>query len=238
MDAGMKLYYDYAISPLGTLFYRTVWKQLEGVKGKTVLDFGSGFGFTTNFLAKNNIVTAVELDPAMIEVCDKTESYTQIQGGLEKIREMPDESFDFITCHLVFEFTENPKDMLKELVRVLKKGGQISIVRHNRAGRIIQAIVQDYDFAEVETLLGGGYSYSSAFGDIRYYDNKKLLEMADGSLEIEKVDGVRVLASLHDGSMQAKENWVEDMLNFELKLLENQDFVKVAYFNHVILTKI
>ncbi len=61
MNAELKLYYDYTVSPLGKLFYKTVFHQLEKYENMKVLDFGSGFGFTANFLSKKNDVTAVEM---------------------------------------------------------------------------------------------------------------------------------------------------------------------------------
>ncbi len=238
MTSDMKLYYDYTVSPLGNVFYETVWRQLEHIQGKRVLDFGSGFGFTSCFLAKNNDVTAVEPNTDMIKECKNNGSFTQITGDLEIVRSMQSESFDMVICHLVFEFVDSPKEILSELVRVLKTGGLISIVRHNRAGRIIQSVVQDYDVQETKKLLQGNPSYSSAFGNINYYENDDILEWAAGLLAKESVFGVRSLASLHDASMQAKAGWVHSMLEIEWELLKNPHFVNIAYFNHVLYKKI
>ena len=52
-------YLDYIKTPWGRLFYRLVWHNL-GFKNRKILDFGSGFGVTSNHLAKFNDVTAVE----------------------------------------------------------------------------------------------------------------------------------------------------------------------------------
>ncbi len=238
MDEGMKLYYDYAISPLGRLFYETVWNQLQDIQNKRVLDFGSGFAFTSKHLAQNNDVVAVEMNEDMINVAQNTQTFNQIHGDLEAVKEMEDETFDVIICHLVLEFTENPKEILTELLRVLKKGGTLSLVRHNRNGRIIQAVVQDYDLNECEKLLCGEYSYSSAFGNIKYYENEDILDWSENKLVIENVFGVRALASLHDEKIQSGENWTDKMFSIEMKLLENPDFIKIAYFNHLILEKI
>lgn len=40
-------YLDYINVPWGRLFYRSVWHTL-GFKDKKILDFGSGFGVTSN----------------------------------------------------------------------------------------------------------------------------------------------------------------------------------------------
>ncbi len=237
MNADMQLYYEYTVSPLGELFYATVAKQLEDINGKKILDFGSGFGFTADFLAQNNDVTAIEMDASMLAVSKNTQGYTQIHGGLEALKALPAASFDVVLCHLVFEFVEDAHSIWQELLRVVKEDGLISVIRHNRAGRIVQAVVQEYDVPEVYKLLQGGHAYSSAFGDIKYYENEELLTWAQQDVHIQAVYGVRALASLHGADMQRKEGWLENMLSIEWKLLQNPHFVPIAYFNHILLKK-
>ncbi len=233
----MQLYYDYTVSPLGKVFYKTVWRQLEHIQGQKILDFGSGFAFTSHFLARNNEVTALEQDASMLEAAAKADNFTQIHGDLETVKAMESESFDMVVCHLVFEFVENAQEILTELIRVLKKNGTMSIVRHNRAGRIVQAIVQEYDLPEAHKLLQGEPSFSSAFGHIKYYENNDILQWSENTLYIEHVHGVRALASLHNAEKQGQETWIKDMLELEWQLLKLPAFIDIAYFNHVILKK-
>ncbi len=237
MTNDMKLYHDYTVSPLGELYYKTLWRQLEDISGKKILDFGSGFGFTADFLAEHNTVTAVEMYPEMIAACKNKHNFEQLQGDITALKNIPDQTFDMVVCHLVFEFVENPVPILKELMRVLKKDGIMSVVRHNRVGRIIQAVVQDYDLDEAHKLMDGEYSYSSAFGDIKYYENENLLTWAGGGLEIKNELGLRALGSLHGEDIKNKKNWLQDMLKTEWELLKKPDIMRVAYFRHLVLGK-
>lgn len=237
MNDDMKLYYDYTISPLGELFYETVWEQLNFIQNKTILDFGSGFGFTSKHLAKNNKVTSIEMNQSMLDVAVNRQSCICINSGIEAMKQMEDHSFDVVICHLVLEFVENPETILCELVRVLKVGGLLSLVKHNKNGRMIQAIVQDYDLADAWQLLNGGFSYSSAFGDIKYYDNKQVVQWAKDQLVVKHTFGVRALASLHDDKMQSSEGWLTNMLEIEKILCRNQDYINISYFNHILLEK-
>lgn len=50
------------LQPWECLMKRIVWMQLGDIKGKKILDFGSGTGVTANYLAEHNDVTAVEPD--------------------------------------------------------------------------------------------------------------------------------------------------------------------------------
>lgn len=47
-----------------------------------------------------------------------------------------DETFDIIICHNVLEYIDDKEAVVKALVQVLKKGGILSIAKHNRAGRM------------------------------------------------------------------------------------------------------
>ncbi len=242
MNKDMQLYYDYTVSPLGQVFYHTAWEQLQGISNKKVLDFGSGFAFTSHFLAPNNTVVALEQDASMIAAALKAEGFEQIHGDLTNLEAMPPASFDVVLCHMVLEFVDNAPQIVQSLLRVLKKGGLLSIIRHNRAGRLMQAIIQEADFNEAHALMDGGHAYSSAFGDIKYYENEDILRWAktnntEEPLSIESVQGIRAIASLHSRAVQGQEDWVENMLTLERRLLKDPAFVNIAYFNHVFLRK-
>ena len=46
--------------------------KLQDIKGKRVLDFGSGFGLVANHLAQNNEVLAVEPNEEMVALRART----------------------------------------------------------------------------------------------------------------------------------------------------------------------
>lgn len=83
------------LQPWELLMKRIVWIQLGDVTGKKILDFGSGIGVTADYLAKNNMVTAIELsEESVIERWHNNE-YRQIVGSTEQLRKIDDETFDF-----------------------------------------------------------------------------------------------------------------------------------------------
>lgn len=82
-------------------------------------------------------------------------------GSVDRLREFADETFDFIICHNVLEYTEDRVAIVREFVRVLKLHGKISIVKHNRAGRVMQMIVLLNDFEKAHSLLSGNDGMSS-----------------------------------------------------------------------------
>ena len=66
MAANIQAYLENIRKPWGQLYYDILFDQLQDIKEKRVLDFGSGFGLVANHLAKNNEVLAVEPNEEMV----------------------------------------------------------------------------------------------------------------------------------------------------------------------------
>ena len=178
------------LQPWECLMKRIVWKQLDDIKGKKILDFGSGVGVTANYLAENNEVTAIEPDENSIEERWADNQYVQIMGSTDELRKFCDETFDMIICHNVLEYAEDRAEIVKEFERILKKEGKISIVKHNRAGRVMQMVVLLNDFEHAHSLLDGNDGMTSKFGAIRYYEDSDIEEWCP-NLKITKTLGMR-----------------------------------------------
>ena len=159
------------LQPWECLMKRIVWKQLGEIRDKNILDFGSGIGVTANYLAEHNDVTAIEPDGDSIKERWIDNQYTQIVGSTEELREFDDETFDMIICHNVLEYAEDRPEIVKEFARILKPNGKISIVKHNRAGRVMQMVVLLNDFEHAHSLLDGNDGMALKYGAIRYYED-------------------------------------------------------------------
>lgn len=64
--------------------------------------------------------------------------YTQIQGDIAQLAQFEDVSFDVVICHNVFEYVDNREEIIAEFHRILKSNGIISLVKHNKKGKILQ----------------------------------------------------------------------------------------------------
>lgn len=115
------------LQPWEYLMKRIVWKQLGDIKGKKILDFGSGIGVTANYLAEHNDVTAIEPDENSVMMRWADNQYEQIIGSTEELQKFADETFDMIICHNVLEYVGDRAAIVKEFERILKAGGKISI---------------------------------------------------------------------------------------------------------------
>lgn len=229
-------YFDTINQPWGQLFYQLVWHNLE-CKGKKILDYGSGFGVTANHLALNNDVIAIEPNMEMLGYRYYTNEYTQINGGIEKLCDVSSQSMDVIVCHNVMEYIDNRRELITEFNRILKPDGFISIVKHNKAGKIMQKAVLEYKIDEAIALINNGNVESVNFGLIDGYDNSELLNYCEGKFEIDKIFGIRTFYALQRNDIKSDPDWITSMFKLECMAEEIPEFRNIAFFHHIILIK-
>lgn len=214
-----------------------IWKQIEELKGKTVLDFGSGTGITADHFAADNTVIAVEPSEEMLAKQVNTNGYQQIIGSTEVLKKLANESFDYIFCHNVLEYADDREIIVREFYRLLKPNGKPSIVKHNRNGRVMQMVVLLNNFEEATNLLNGCNSQAQQFGTINYYDNCDISNWCSG-LVLQQTYGLRTFWDLQQNQeIQKDEEWQKKMIDIEIKVSQNSDFQKIAFFHHLIFVK-
>ena len=234
---GLKGYKRNVEAPWGLLFYKIVWDQLGTLKDKKILDYGSGFGVTANYFAAENEVIAIEPNEDMISLRYEDHAYKQLRGTLEALKQEPNGKYDVIICHNVLEYVEDRESLLAEFNRVLKRDGLISVVKHNKLGKIMQKAVLEYKVDEAMTLLDNEDVKSSNFGTIRIYDNEEIEMYSDGALKIDDYYGVRIFFALQNNDLKVKPGWLEEMFALERKADQIPQFRDIAFFHHLIIKK-
>ena len=219
------------------LLKKIVWTQLGDVQGKNILDFGSGEGITANYLAKNNNVVAIEPSEEMLINRWADFEYRQIQGDVTKLLAFEDNTFDMIICHNVLEYIEDKKSILDELYRVLKPQGVLSIVKHNRAGRVMQMAVLLDELEKANDLLDGKNSTASKFGEIRYYEDEMISKWTPG-LKCVDCFGIRTFWDLQQNQEKHNsEEWQNRMMQLEMRVAQMDEYRKIAFFHHLLVSK-
>lgn len=226
------------LPPWELLLKRILWTQLGEIHGKRILDFGSGIGVTASRYAADNDVVAVEPSAEIAARRWDENPYRQIVGSTDALREFGDETFDVIFCHNVLEYAPDRECIVREFHRLLKPDGFISIVKHNRPGRVMQMVVLLNEFGKAHALLDGEDGASAEYGTIRYYADSDITKWCD-RLHIAKVSGIRTFWDLQQKQECHKDPaWQEKMIEVELRVSQMDAYRDIAFFHHIILEKL
>ena len=195
------------LQPWECLMKRIVWKQLGDIRDKKILDFGSGIGVTANYLAEHNDVTAIEPDEDSVKERWADYQYTQNTGSTDVLRRFA-----------VLEYAQDREDIVKQFARVLKTDGKISIVKHNRAGRVMQMVVLLNDFKHAHSLLDGNDGMASKYGAIHYYEDTDIEKWCP-ELVITKTLGIRTFWDMQQNQEIHKDaDWQDKMMEIEMRV--------------------
>ncbi len=227
--------------PWGRMFYDMVFRQLDlsdDVPLK-ILDFGAGFCVAANHYAGHHKVTAVEPDEKMLELRVREQPFELICGGIETLSRYEEGSFDVVLCHNVLEYVPDRGRIICGLARALKRGGMLSVVKHNLAGRILaSAVFWDNPKAALD-LLEGGDRENNMFGQRNTYEDDSIMELGqEWGLESKKVFGIRTFFSLsQNNDVKFTQEWYDNMLELEMKTCDVDKYKNVSFFHHLILQK-
>lgn len=225
------------LPPWELLLKKIVRHQLGDIHDKKILDFGSGMGVTANHYAAHNDVVAVEPSEESVAQRWQDNPYRQIVGSTDALRQLQDESFDVILCHNVLEYAPDRENIVRQFHRLLKPDGIISIVKHNRPGRVMQMVVLLNDFGKAHALLDGEDGASAEYGAIHYYEDSDITQWCD-RLHIVKVYGIRTFWDLQQNQECHKDPaWQEKMIEVELRVSQIEEYRDIAFFHHLIIRK-
>lgn len=225
------------ITPWELLSKKLIWDKLSYIENKRILDYGSGNGITSNHFACNNEVVAIEPNAEVLKHRFTDNHYTQIHGSLSELKALDDESFDVVLCHCVLEYIDDKVEVLKEFKRILKPNGELSIVKHNRAGRVMQMVVLLNNFEHANELLDGEDGNSAQYGSIQYYNDDDIENWVDG-LDLQSLTGLRCFWHLQQNQeIHNDTDWQEKMLSIEKRVCTMPYYIDIAMFHYLIYEK-
>lgn len=234
--ANLANYRQMLAQPWGKIQYNITFAQLAHLENKEILDFGAGFGLVSNFLSQKNKVTAVEPNADML-FADDSQTFTKLQGSLEVLESFADETFDIIYCHNVMKYIspQEHQAYFDHFRRLLKAGGQLSIIKHNPVGKVLQAVVFSNDTKLAQDLLNGKEFHSQSVAQGSTYSIEYLLQWSQMSLE--NYLAIRTFYSLQPNEFKTEDGWLEKMTEIELAVADQKPYKDISFLQHVWLRK-
>ncbi len=100
---------------------------LPDLANKSVLMLGCGTGEESKLLEEfgASSMQGMDLSEVSVQLANKSyPTHTFIQGDMHKLG-FPDNTFDFVYSSLTIHYSDNPKAVYEEVMRVLKPGGRL-----------------------------------------------------------------------------------------------------------------
>ena len=132
----------------------SLMRMIGDVKGKDVLDLACGQGFFTRSLAQATThITGIDIGKELIASAEAMQKgvTTKIKyfvTSADDLFMIKDTSMDVVVCVLALQNIENIQGTMKEVSRVLKKGGKFIFVLNHPTFRIPKASAWGYHEAE------------------------------------------------------------------------------------------
>jgi ubiquinone/menaquinone biosynthesis C-methylase UbiE len=104
-----------------------LYRQADLWQAQNILDVGCGTGVITEEIAQHTKgkVIGLDIDPAMIEWAERKAN--RVEWAIGDACQLPfsEGKFDLVVCNFLLLWVQNPAQVVREMVRVTKKGGVI-----------------------------------------------------------------------------------------------------------------
>jgi len=167
--------------------FEIVFEQLENyAKIKNIFDFGSQIGTFLDWTKEKYLIIEHEYNNPLRNVC-LTKGHKVLNDNLEEIK--LDREFDLITCWDYIDHVLNPREVIKNISKYLKKGGLFFFAINNRDSLSARIMHKDSPI-----FIGPHHT-------MHYGINQLKLLMKDYEL-------------LYSESYVSELNWISNWLNF------------------------
>ena len=230
-----------------------LWAALDPLVGAgtalRVLDVGGGSGMFAVPLARlGHSVTVVDPSADALATLRRRadtagvgDRVRGIQGDGDLLHQVlpaadgPDSAFDLALCHYVLEVVDDPAVTLREIARVLRPGGQVSVATVNRAGAVLARAVAGHPVEALALLEDRDPAPGRAKPARRRFSPEDLLALVSGAdLQAGPWRGVSVVADLLEATSGADPQAVRAL---EVALAEASPFRDIATGLHVLASR-
>lgn len=242
-------YAAYLKTPAGRLRSELAWENLRRIlpldaSKRRALDVGGGTGFATVQLAGlGHEVVLLDSSDQMLRIarreadaCSVTPRISFCHADTGQLRELfAAESFDVVVCHNLLEYSEVPSTTVRDMVRVLRTDGVLSILVRNRAGEVLKDAVKSGDWKLAAANLTAETVVDTLYGNrMRLFTPTDLHEMlAQAGFEAVAEHGVRVFFD-YLAQQNPTDATYSEIFKLESKLGARPEFFAIARYIQVL----
>lgn len=146
-------------------------------EGKT-LEVGIGIGMNFGFYSQLIALTGIDWSEKMMNKCkENAKGRTKLLTMDAKKMEFDDESFDSVVATFVLSSSDEPDQIMKEMVRVCKKGGKVLVLDRGRSDDLLNGLW--LELFRFEYLFKYGYDQCA--------DITKIVKKSGLSIDVQEV---------------------------------------------------
>jgi S-adenosylmethionine-dependent methyltransferase len=213
--------------------------------GLVVVDVGGGTGgFAVPLAEAGHRVTVVDASPDALAALTRraaeagvADRVAAVQGDGDRLADLvPLGSADLVLCHSLLEVVDDPAEVVAALAATLRPGGALSLVVANRAAAVLsRAMTGHLDAATALLTDPDGRAGSGDKLRRRFAAAGAAALLTAVGLQVEKVQGVRVVSDLVPGSVADGDP--DALLAFELSAADLPPYRDIATQLHLFARK-
>lgn len=226
------------------ILWRDLSEQIPEIEngGLSILDAGAGQGnFALELAKKNHQLTLCDISEKMLSDAKTLFAENEIETNVEFInssaQDLPqhvNQQYDVVLFHAVLEWLVEPEQTLKQLVKLIKPGGYLSLMFYSKTGLIYQNLTHG-NFSHVlnNELAGQGKTLTPTNPQdpaevYAWLENMKLTTLSKS--------GVRVF---YDGIHRERRKEISETELFELEEQYSriEPYCQLARYVHVLCKK-
>jgi len=209
-------------------------------KPMRILDAGGGSGHLAVRLAglghsvvlcdvSEEMLAKAAMRAAEAGVADAVEiRHLSIQGYANTA----DERFDLVLCHAVLEWLDDPKSVVRDLARLVKRGGHLSVMFYNRFASLLKrAVAGDFE-AAIEDYRTGPIRRGWGEGATALDHEVVVSWLEDHDLEVTAKAGIRIFHDHVIVKLGAPQR-LSQLIKLERAVCRSEPFASLGQHTHL-----
>ena len=152
--------------------------------------------------------------------------------SIQEYANIADHRFDLVLCHAVLEWLDDPKAAVRDLARLVKPGGQLSVMFYNRFASLLkrtlagdfEAAAEDYRTGPIKRGWGEGATA---------LDNEMVVSwLREEDLEVKAKAGIRIF---HDHVVDKLDEpqMLTQLIELEKAICRSEPFASLGQHTHL-----